>query len=83
MNFLQPIFFGALLAAAIPILIHLSQRRKFKDLNIGTLRFLKLAEKKRNLRMRVEQWPLLLLRILALALLPFYLPARFFRIVKN
>lgn len=55
----------------IPIVIHLSQRRKFKEFHVGTLRFLQLAEKKRNLRLRVEEWPLLLLRMLALALLAF------------
>lgn len=65
-------------ALAIPVIIHLTQRRKFKELKIGTLRFLTLAEKKRNLRMRIEQWPLLLLRMLALALLAFLFARPFF-----
>jgi len=78
MYLIHPIFLGALLAVGIPILIHLTQRRKFKELKIGTLRFLRLAEKKRRLRLRVEQWPLLLLRILAVILLAFLFARPFF-----
>lgn len=71
MPVLLPGFLLALFAVGIPVIIHLSQRRKFKDFHVGTLRFLRLSERKRNLRLRVEDWLLLLLRILALALLAF------------
>ena len=78
MSLIHPIFLGALLAVGIPILIHLTQRRKFEELKVGTLRFLRLAEKKRRLRLRVEQWPLLLLRLLAVVLLALLFSRPFF-----
>jgi Aerotolerance regulator N-terminal len=65
----HPAFLFSLAALAVPVIIHLNHRRKFKDLHIGTLRFLHQAQEKRTLRMRVDNWPLLLLRLLALAAL--------------
>ncbi|MCW1921118.1 BatA domain-containing protein [Luteolibacter arcticus] len=69
MPLLHPAFLFALAAAAIPVIIHLSQRRKFKEFDVGTLRFLQIAEKKRHRRLRIEELLLLLLRIGAVALL--------------
>ena len=69
MPLLHPAFLFALAAAAIPVIIHLSQRRKFKEFDVGTLRFLQIAEKKRHRRLRIEELLLLILRIGAVALL--------------
>ena len=69
MPLLHPAFLFALAAAAIPLIIHLSQRRKFKEFDVGTLRFLQIAEKKRHRRLRIEELLLLMLRIAAVALL--------------
>jgi len=69
MPLLHPAFLFALAAAAIPVIIHLSQRRKFKEFDVGTLRFLQIAEKKRHRRLRIEELLLLMLRIAAVALL--------------
>jgi hypothetical protein len=69
MPLLHPAFLFALAAAVIPVIIHLSQRRKFKEFDVGTLRFLQLAEKKRHRRLRIEELLLLMLRIGAVALL--------------
>ncbi len=78
MPFLHPIFLFSLLAVGVPIVIHLSRRRKFKQFEVGTLRFLRLAERKRNLRLRVEEWPLLLLRIAAVILFALLFSRPFF-----
>jgi hypothetical protein len=69
MPLLHPAFLFALAAAAIPVIIHLSQRRKFKEFDVGTLRFLQIAEKKRHRRLRIEELLLLMLRVGAVALL--------------
>ena len=69
MPLLHPAFLFSLAAAAIPVIIHLSQRRRFKEFDIGTLRFLQIAEKKRHRRLRIEELLLLMLRIGAVALL--------------
>ncbi|MEK7952129.1 vWA domain-containing protein [Luteolibacter soli] len=69
MPLLHPAFLFAMAVAAIPVIIHLSQRRKFKEFDVGTLRFLQIAEKKRHRRLRIEELLLLMLRIAAVALL--------------
>lgn len=69
MPLLHPAFLFALAAATIPVIIHLSQRRRFKEFDVGTLRFLQIAEKKRHRRLRIEELLLLMLRIAAVALL--------------
>ncbi len=66
---IHPAFLWAALAVGIPVIIHLSRRRKFVSLPVGTLRFLREAERKRRFRLRVENWFLLLLRALAVVLL--------------
>ncbi len=78
MSLLHPAFLFALATAVIPVVIHLSQRRKFKEFAIGTLRFLHLAEKKRTRRLRIEERLLLLLRVTAVALLALIFARPFF-----
>lgn len=69
MAVLNPAFLWALAAVSVPLWLHLSRRRQYQDLPIGTLRFLQEVLKERRKRSRFEEIPLLLLRLLAVALL--------------
>ncbi len=68
-------FFGApsmlwwSMAAAVPIAIHLFQRRRYKRISWAAMAFLERAFKKTRKRLRLENLLLLLLRIAALLLL--------------
>jgi hypothetical protein len=69
MSFLTPLFLIALLAAAIPIAIHLIRRDKPRRIPFSTLRFLRQTPREHFLVQKIQQWLLLLLRTLALVLL--------------
>lgn len=72
MSGLGLIHFGFLAAAgavAVPILIHLLLRPRAHDMNIGTLRFLKVVLKESTRRRRIRRWFLLALRAAAVLLL--------------
>jgi hypothetical protein len=71
MTFLTPLFLFGLLAAAIPIAIHLIRKEKPPKLVFSTLRFLKNTTKKLVLFQKIQQWLLLLLRAALVALLVF------------
>ena len=57
-----------LAAAAIPILIHLLNRRKRREVRWAAMRFLAAALAKNQRRIRIEQWILLALRCLLVLL---------------
>ncbi|MDG3005537.1 BatA domain-containing protein [Paludisphaera mucosa] len=57
-----------LAAASIPILIHLLNRRKRREVRWAAMRFLTAALAKNQRRIRIEQWLLLALRCLLVAL---------------
>ena len=70
---LWAIAFGALpmlqfgiAATALPILIHLLNRRKYREMRWAAMRFLVAAMKKNQRRVKVEQWLLLLIRTLVI-----------------
>lgn len=69
MIFLNPTVLFGLLAASIPILIHLLNLRKLKKIEFSTLAFLKELQKTKIRRIRLKQWILLALRILLILLL--------------
>lgn len=69
MAFLTPLFLFGLLAAAIPLAIHLIRKEKPPKLVFGTLRFLKNTSKKLVLFQKIQQWLLLLLRAALIALI--------------
>ena len=56
-------------AVAAPILIHLLARRRFKRIRWAAMDFLIDAERRNQRRIRMEEWILLALRCLAVALL--------------
>lgn len=69
MTFLNPFVLFGLLAASIPILIHLLNFRKPKKVDFSSLAFLKELEKTSMQRVRIKEWLLLALRILAVCCL--------------
>jgi hypothetical protein len=69
MTFLNPLVLFGLAAAAIPIIIHLLNLRKLKNIEFSSLRFLKEMQKTRMRRVRIRQWILLLLRTLLIVAL--------------
>jgi hypothetical protein len=71
MAFLAPLFLLGLLAAAIPIAIHLIRKEKPPKVSFSTLRFFKTTTRKQFLFQRLQQLLLMLLRALALGLLAF------------
>ncbi len=69
MSFLNPILLGGLAAVSIPIIIHLLNRRKFRQVTWAAMRFLQNAIEQNQRRLRIEDMILLALRCLLLALL--------------
>lgn len=67
MAFLNPLVLIGLIAAAIPLIIHLFNFRKPKRVDFSSLTFLRELEKTTMRRVRIKQWLLLLLRTLAIA----------------
>ena len=74
--FANPMFLWALTAAAIPLMLHMFQRRKTVVTPFPTLRFLKAAQKSSSSRVRFENFLLWLLRTLLLLLWASPLPCR-------
>jgi hypothetical protein len=69
MTFLNPAVLVALVAAAIPLLLHLVNLRKLRTVEFSTLAFLKQLEKNRMRRLKLRQILLLILRTLIVACL--------------
>lgn len=71
MIFLNPAVLLGLLAASIPILIHLLNLRKLKKIEFSTLTFLKELQKNKIRKVKLKQWLLLALRVLIILFLVF------------
>lgn len=71
MGFLYPNFLWALLAIAIPIIIHLFYFRRFRTVYFTNVRFLKEVKEQTSNRQKIRNLLVLLSRILALAFLVF------------
>ena len=69
--FANPAFLWALTAAAIPLMLHMFQRRRTVVTPFPTLRFLKAAQKRSSSRVRFENFLLWLLRTLLLLMIGF------------
>ena len=67
--FLNPLLLWALPLAAVPIIIHILNRRRFQKVPWAAMDFLLKAMKRNRKRLRMEQWLVLLLRVLAVLLL--------------
>ncbi len=68
-EFLNPLMLFGLAAAALPLLVHLFNLRRPKTVDFSSLTFLQSLEKSTMQRVRVKQWLLLALRMLAIAAL--------------
>lgn len=69
MNFLYPGFLFALLAVAIPIVIHLFNFRKFKKVYFSNVQFLKEVEAQSSSRTQLKHYLILACRILSVVFL--------------
>jgi hypothetical protein len=69
MTFLNPLVLFGLLAASIPIIIHLLNLRKLKVIEFSTLQFLKEMQKNKMRKIKLKQLILLALRVAAIAFL--------------
>jgi len=67
--FLNPVILFGLLAASIPIVIHLFNLRKLKRIDFSTLAFLKELQKNKIKKIKLKQWLLLALRVLIIIFL--------------
>src|SRR5438270_10110640 len=74
-TFLSPFLIWGTLLGAIPIIIHLLNRRRFRRVEWAPMRYLKLTIRRNRRRIQVEQLLLLLLRV-ALPVLLFLFLAR-------
>src|SRR5438552_14217228 len=69
MAFLAPLFFAALLTLAVPVIIHLTQREKKQVVEFPSLMFLQRIPYQSVRRRRIRDWPLLVMRLAAIALI--------------
>ena len=69
MSFLNPFFIFGLLAASVPILLHLARREHARKIEFPTLMFLRRIRKKTIRYQKLRHLLLLLLRVLALILI--------------
>lgn len=69
---LLPVALAALTALLLPLLIHLARRSEQRPTDFAALRWLRQKPKPRH-RVRFDEWPLLIARLLLLALLAVWL----------
>jgi hypothetical protein len=69
MTFLTPLFLLGLAGLAVPVIIHLIQRERKNVVQFPSLMFLQRIPYQSVRRRRIRNWPLLLLRLAALALI--------------
>ena len=69
LGFLVPAFLAGLAALAIPLLLHLRHRDRDRPYRFPSLMFLEQLPIRTAKRQRITDWPLLLLRALAVSLL--------------
>jgi len=69
MTFLTPLFLLAGLAAAIPVVLHMINRQKAKQLTFSTLRFLRISVQKTRRRKRIHDVFLMAVRAAVLLLI--------------
>ena len=71
MSFLTPFFLWLLPLMAIPLIIHLLNRRNLVTIDFSTLRFLKLLEKESIRKLQILQILLLILRTIIILFVVF------------
>ena len=68
MTFLNPLVLLGLLAASIPVILHLLNLRKLRTIEFSTITFLKELQKSKMRRIKIRQWLLLALRTMLIIL---------------
>lgn len=71
MSFLEPLLLAALPLAGLPILIHLTNQRRFQTVEWGAMRFLLEANRMARGYAWIRRWLILACRVLAIAALIF------------
>ena len=79
LNFVNPIFGWLALAAVIPLIIHLLNRRRYHKIRWAAMEFLLKAIHKNKRRLQIEAIILLLLRMLIIVTLAFVLARPYFK----
>jgi len=79
MGFFNPALLWFALGGAVPVIIHLLHRQKFKRMRWAAMEFLLRALQKTRKRMQLENLLLLLLRVLIMILLALAISRPFFR----
>jgi hypothetical protein len=69
MTFLAPLFLLGALAAAVPVLLHMVNRQRAKELPFATLRFLRVSVQKTRRKRRVQDLFLMIVRAAVLLLI--------------
>ena len=69
MTFLAPLFLIGALAGVIPVVLHMINRRRAKELPFSTLRFLRISVEKTRRRKRIHDLLLMLVRVAVLVLI--------------
>ena len=64
MTFMSPLLLWGLLAATIPIIIHLISLSKTKEMEFSSIRFLEEMKHESIRKLKIKQWLLVLLRTL-------------------
>src|SRR5690625_82867 len=70
MQFLQPSMLLGLLAAAVPIILHLMNRQRAQRIRFPMLTMLSLSQEERRASLKLKRWLLLAARIGILLLIP-------------
>ena len=65
----MPLFMWGAIAASVPLVIHLLQRRRTVQIPFSTVRFLELAQRHSSSKLRIENLLLLIIRMLMIMLL--------------
>lgn len=68
LEFANPGLLAGMAAASIPIILHLLNRRRFRETRWAAMQFLLAAIRKNQRRIRIEQWLLLAVRTLLIML---------------
>lgn len=73
MNFLNPFLLIGIIAASIPLIIHLWSKKKAKLIDFSSIKFLISLERRKVRKLRLQQILLLILRMLIIILISFAL----------
>src|SRR6056297_2328647 len=73
MFFANPSFLWALLGLAVPVAIHLWSKKEGKTIKVGSIKFLHESESRKSSSIKLNEFWLLLLRMLLVTILVFIL----------